>query len=450
MTTGALPTNNQMGEFLLRTKTKSDTAMNYFLVVFFVIGVLLSFFYDTQMVALGVGGLSLLAYYSAKWALPESNLYQYVLGAVFAIFMAQYIYQMHGLFEMHFIAFIGSAMLITYQNWKLQLPLAVLVILHHAIFGYLQYAGNEHIYFTQLDYMSLSTFFIHAGLAAFIFFICGLWAFQFKKISEQNILQGFELGKVAEEKQQKAEILILNETLERKVKERTAELEISMNELESFSYSVAHDLRAPLRIISGYGKMLLKNHSEKFDEQGQKDLRTIMFNAEHLGVLIDDLLNFSRLGRASVNKSKVNMTDIVKEIADEMKAASNSTAEIKLHPLIPAECDAALIKQVWANLISNAIKYSRKKENPVIEIGCSGHNGSTVYFIKDNGAGFDMEYYEKLFAVFQRLHKVTEYEGTGVGLALAQRIITKHGGRIWGEGKTDEGATFYFTLTSYN
>jgi|ERR1043165_3053153 signal transduction histidine kinase len=440
-------TNNPIGEFLSQVKTKSDKAMNYFLAAFFVVGLLLATFYDTWDVAIVVGGLALAAYYSAKLALPDSDLYQYVLSAVFAVFMAQYIYQMHGLFEMHFIAFIGSAMLITYQNWKLQLPLTLLVVAHHAVFGYLQFSGVSEVYFTQLDYMSLQTFIIHVLLAAVIFFICGLWAYQFKLVSEKHIEQSFRIGKLEEEKEKKLAIMAMNASLERKVKERTAELEAVNNELESFSYSVSHDLRAPLRIINGYGKMLLKSSRDKFDARGQEDLQVIMDNATKMGNLIDDLLNFSRLGRANISKNKVNMTDMVRAVTEEVKSGTSTKAEITIHDFEPADCDPALMKQVWVNLISNAVKYSRKRENPKIEIGSTGHNGHQTYYVKDNGVGFDMEHADKLFAVFQRLHKVTEYEGTGVGLSLAQRIITKHGGKIWADGKVDEGATFYFTLT---
>ena len=177
---------NSVDGFYEEIKRKSDKAVNYFLVGFFIVGLLLATFYDTWIVAVGIGGISLLAYYSAKMLLPDSDLYQYVLGAVFGIFMAQYIYQMHGMFEMHFIAFIGSAMLITYQKWKLQIPLAIVVVVHHALFAYLQYIGYEKVYFTQLDYMTLQTFIIHALLALVIFFICGLWAYQLKHSAKHS------------------------------------------------------------------------------------------------------------------------------------------------------------------------------------------------------------------------------------------------------------------------
>ncbi len=199
--------------FLVQIKNKSDKLMDYFLACYFIAGLLLSFFYDTWTIGVGVGSLSLIAYYSVKFALPNSNLYQYVLSVVLGIFMAQYIYQMHGLFEMHFIAFIGSTILITYQNWKLQIPLALVVIVHHALFGYLQYIGDTHIYFTQLDYMTLQTFAIHGFLATVIFYICGLWAYHFKKYSERHIQQTFEMGRLQEEKLQKEAIARISENL---------------------------------------------------------------------------------------------------------------------------------------------------------------------------------------------------------------------------------------------
>ncbi|MCW3126873.1 MAG: arcB 3 [Bacteroidetes bacterium] len=445
---------NSVEDFYSQIKRKSDRWINFFLFGFFIFGLILAPFYDTWFVALGIGGLSLTAYYSTMLLLPDSDLYQYVLSAVFGIFMAQYIYQMHGLFEMHFIAFIGSAMLITYQKWKLQIPLAVVVVVHHAVFAYLQYVGYEKVYFTQLDYMSLQTFIIHAVLAVVIFFICGLWAHQFRVFSRAHSEQSYEIGRLQEEERKKdqllkaeAEIKELNGSLEIKVKERTAQLETANRELEAFSYSVSHDLRAPLRVINGFSKVILKTEADKLSKNAYESMHIIMTNAAQMGQLIDDLLNFSRLGRAALVIKPVDMNDIVTAVVHEIKSGYQaSPPEIRIQDLSGAKCDPMLMKQVWTNLISNAVKYSRKKENPIIEIGITHRNGSTTYFVKDNGAGFDMQFSDKLFAVFQRLHKVTEYEGTGVGLALVHRIITKHHGKIWADAKVDEGATFYFTL----
>ncbi|MDB5281882.1 MAG: Phospho-acceptor protein [Bacteroidota bacterium] len=457
----ALGKSTHIDEFLNQIKRKSDKLVNYFMISFFLTGLFLAFFYDTWTVAVGIGGLSLIAYYSTKWALPNSNFYQYILSVVLGIFMAQYIYQMHGMFEMHFFAFIGSAMLITYQNWKLQIPITLVVVLHHGLFGYLQYTGYDNVYFTQLDYMSLQTFMIHVVLAAVIFFICALWAYHFKKYSEMHIEQSFEIGRLGEEHVQKEALKALNESLEVKVKERTAALETANSslekvnkdletvnkELEAFSYSVSHDLRAPLRIINGFSNMLYKGYSDKLDARGQDYTQTIIKNATQMGDLIDDLLNFSKLGRVTPTKNPVDMTDMVKATIEEVKSASQDhRSEILLHGLNAVKCDLNLMKQVWANLISNAVKYSRKTEKPFIEIGVTETKDDAVYYIRDNGSGFDMQHADKLFGVFQRLHKITEYEGTGVGLALVHRIITKHGGKIWAEAEVDKGATFYFTL----
>ena len=213
LTASTTSSNREIDVFLQDIKKRSDNLMNYFLASFFIGGLLLSYFYDTSDVAIGIGLLSLIAYYSAKIMLPHSTLYQYVLSTVFGIFMAQYIFQMHGLFEMHFVAFIGSAILITYQNWKLQIPIAVVVVVHHALFGYLQFIGYDKIYFTQLDYMDLQTFGIHAFLAAVIFFICGLWAHHFKKYSSRHIEQTFEMGRLQEEKAKQQALFSMSENL---------------------------------------------------------------------------------------------------------------------------------------------------------------------------------------------------------------------------------------------
>lgn len=194
-------------DFLLEVKRRSDKLTNIFLVSYFVVGLVLAMFYDTWTVAIGVGAMALAAYYGAKLLLPKSDAYQYVLGAVVGVFMAQFIYQMHGLFEMHFFAFIGSAILITYQNWKLQIPLAVVVVVHHATFGYLQFMGAPGVFFTELDYMSLGTFIIHALLATVIFFICGLWAFSFRRASLLHMDQSFAIGTLEESNRQKELLL---------------------------------------------------------------------------------------------------------------------------------------------------------------------------------------------------------------------------------------------------
>lgn len=202
-----------MQDYLLQIKKKADLLVNYFLVSYFFIGLILAFYYDTWLIAVGVGGLSLAAYYITKLTLPNSALYQYVLSIVLGIYMAQFIYQMHGMFEMHFFAFIGSAILISYQNWKLQIPLALFVYIHHAVFGYLQYTGHSEIYFTQLEYMPLRTFIIHGVLANAVFALCGFWAYYLKNTSMEHIKQSYRIGKLQEADEQKEALLAVSENL---------------------------------------------------------------------------------------------------------------------------------------------------------------------------------------------------------------------------------------------
>jgi light-regulated signal transduction histidine kinase (bacteriophytochrome) len=228
------------------------------------------------------------------------------------------------------------------------------------------------------------------------------------------------------------------------LEQRNRELTEANAELESFSYSVSHDLRAPLRPINSYSKALLEDYADHLDADAKRMLNSIEYNSTRMNKLINDLLEFSKLGRKEVVKSKINMTQLVKQTLDEVAPAP--TVNLILHDLMPACADHALFAQVWANLISNAIKYSSKKERPEVEVGSRRENGEVLYYVRDNGAGFSMNYADKLFGVFQRLHKESEFHGTGIGLALVKRIINKHHGRVWAEGKENEGATFFFTL----
>ncbi len=226
-----------------------------------------------------------------------------------------------------------------------------------------------------------------------------------------------------------------------------AQLGVANKELEAFSYSVSHDLRAPLRAVDGFSRILLDEHTPHLSESGQRYLRLVRENAVTMGQLIDDLLSFSRLSRQPLKKQTVATAELAQQVLEELKPEQNGRRfDVSIGDLAECQADPALLKQVFVNLLSNALKYTRKRDLSKIEVGCEKRPGETVYFVKDNGAGFDMRYADKLFGVFQRLHRAEEYEGTGVGLAIVQRIIHRHGGRVWAEAELHKGATFYFTL----
>ncbi|HYC83563.1 MAG TPA: PAS domain S-box protein [Chryseosolibacter sp.] len=252
-------------------------------------------------------------------------------------------------------------------------------------------------------------------------------------ITERDIT----LQKVADEK-----IRELNLDLKKNV----LQLEETNKELESFSYSVSHDLRSPLRAIDGNARILEEDYPDRLDEQGISVIHKISSNVKKMETLINDLLEFSKIGKKAVRKSIVSTGEQVRSVISDISSVTRHRAQITVLPLSDSYVDHVLFNQVWANLISNAIKYSAKKEEPVVEIGQLLSGEDVVYYVRDNGAGFDMEYADKLFGTFQRLHHASEFEGTGIGLAIVKRIILKHGGRIWAEAKPDEGATFYFTV----
>ena len=227
---------------------------------------------------------------------------------------------------------------------------------------------------------------------------------------------------------------------------------ISANkELEAFTYSVSHDLRAPLRSIDGYSKILQEDYASTLDREANRLLQIIRNNAHRMGHLIDDLLDFSRLGRKELDRTIVDMNALVGHVRQELiSQEGNRKIEFTVKPLKEVQGDLSMMRQVWINLISNALKYSRKQEVSRIEIGCKQEDNHSVYYIQDNGVGFDMKYSDKLFGVFQRLHKIEEFDGTGVGLALVHRIVSRHGGKIWAEAHVNEGATFFFFVPSQN
>jgi len=252
---------------------------------------------------------------------------------------------------------------------------------------------------------------------------------------------------IAERKRAEREVEKHRRHLEDMVRERTAELTEAIEELEAFAYSVSHDLRAPLRAIDGFSQMLVEDYGDKLDAEGHRLLAVVQHSAKDMGQLIDDLLAFSRLGRTGMKVATVNMDELARRVIEDLRhEVPGRHVQLNVDTLPATAGDQAMIRQVFANLLTNAIKFTRPREYAVIEVGAMVDGSQNTYFVKDNGVGFDMKYADKLFQVFQRLHSTDEFEGTGIGLALVQRVITRHGGRVWAEGEVDKGATFCFAL----
>jgi signal transduction histidine kinase len=253
-----------------------------------------------------------------------------------------------------------------------------------------------------------------------------------------------EIGQLAEDFNQMAESI---ETMQTQLGQRAIQLEAANKELEAFSYSISHDLRAPLRAMDGFSRILVEEYAAQLPAEAQRYLGLVRGNAQQMGHLIEDLLTFSRLSRSPLNKQTVDTKEVVKQVLADLRSEQDGrNVEVTFGDLPTCQADPALLKQVWVNLLSNAFKFTQRCEDTHIEIGTKQTGNETIYFVKDNGVGFDMQYVNKLFGVFQRLHRAEDYEGTGVGLAIVQRIVHRHGGCAWAEAEVDKGATFFFTL----
>ncbi|GGB78855.1 response regulator [Dyadobacter sediminis] len=464
---GILP-NLPVTDYQLRVKERSDSIINYILTGYFLLGLVFASLYETWLIALGIGSISLLAYYSVKWALPQSDLYQYVLSTVLGLFMAQFIYQMHGLFEMHFFAFIGSAVLITYQKWKLQIPMMLFVLVHHAVFGYLQNAGLEEIYFTKLDYFDMLTFTIHILLAAAIFCVCGLWSYRFEKYYELQINQNRVMAELQQEAQLSTERKN-SEQIQRKINEElrmsNAQLEAARQQADqanlaksTFLATMSHEIRTPMNGVIGMTTLLQQT---ALTEEQHEFTETIAICGETLIGVINNVLDFSKIesGHLELEQVDFNLRQSIEDVLDMFggKAALIGIDLVyQIDESVPVQIvhDDFRLRQILINLVGNAIKFTQHGEVCVsvhVENKAFDQELQLRFDVRDTGIGIPRDKVDRLFKAFSQVDSSTtrKYGGSGLGLAIVKKLVNLMGGQIRVSSEPLKGSTFSFTIKTH-
>lgn len=450
-------------------KHRSDRYINFILAGYFLTGILLSFYYDTLGAALCVGGNAILVYYVIKFALPNSTLYQYLLSAVLGIFVVQFTYQMHGMVEMNFFAFIGSAILITYRNWKLQIPILLVILLHHNVLAKLIRYGYYDIYSIPIKDLTMQFFVIHRLLTVLIFFICGLWAYHFQKNEEGQIEQNIKLRKLQQEAMLNEErnrsreqleaynkqLVIANRKLEasQKAAVRSREQAEAANKAKSmFMSNMSHELRTPLNGILGMAQLLTKS---QLNETGKMYIKTIRTCGENLLAIVNDILDFAKTetGEIQLDKQNFDLYICVEEVMDMfvVKAVEKGLELIcHIENDVPRQfnTDKTRLQQVLMNLVGNAVKFTEKGE-VFVKISVVNDASPLIQFdVQDTGPGIPEHLLTKLFVAFSQGDPSTtrKFGGTGLGLVISNNLVKLMGGEIQVLSIKGEGSCFTFKL----